>query len=69
MPATGKEDKMKNEIKRRKFFGILWKSAAGVALLNAIPLKSLFARKNEKTKLKVKIHPNAVSRNRKGLAG
>jgi len=60
---------MESKLKRRNFFGLIGKSTIGIVMLNVIPFKSLFGAGRNKEQIKVKIHPNAVSRNKKGLAG
>ncbi len=60
---------MESKLKRRSFFELIGKGAIGIMLLNAIPFKSLFAKKRNNSEIKIEIHPNAVSRNKKGLAG
>jgi len=60
---------MESNLKRRNFFGLIGKSTMGVILLNMFPFKSLFGAGRKKDNVKVKIHPEAVSRNKKGLAG
>jgi len=60
---------MESKLKRRNFFSLIGKSTIGVILINVIPFKSLFGTRPNKEVTKVKIHPDAVSRNKKGLAG
>jgi hypothetical protein len=60
---------MESNLKRRSFFSLIGKSTVGVVLLSAFPIKSIFGIGRKKNTIKVKIHPDAVSRNKKGLAG
>ncbi len=60
---------MESKLKRRSFFGLIGKSTIAVLLINLIPFKSAFGTKQNNKRIKVKIHPDAVSRNKKGLAG
>lgn len=69
MPVIDKEKQMESNLKRRNFFGLIGKSTVGVILLNMFPFKSLFSSGRKKANVHVKIHPDAVSRNKKGLAG
>jgi hypothetical protein len=58
---------MENNIERRKFFNTAGKGLAALFLFKIIPFKSLFSNKSHDSEIKVKIHPQAVKRNRKGL--
>lgn len=65
------EIKRMRAIRRRSFFSTLGKSFLGLLLLNSLPLKAvhkkeLLANEQNKKSIKVKIHPLAVKRNKKG---
>ena len=60
---------MDNKVVRRKFFNTVGKGFAALFLFKIFPFKSLFSDMSSDYELKVKIHPQAVKRNRKGLNG
>lgn len=45
------------------------KGLAAFILIKAVPFKSIFIKRKINQEVKVKIHPYAVKRNRKGLNG
>lgn len=56
-------DQINNNIGRRKFFSRVGMGALGLTLLSSFPFK-LFAKEKNMKKIKVKIHPSAVKRNK-----
>jgi len=60
---------MEYKIERRKFFNTSMKGLAAFILIKAVPFKSIFIKRKINQEVKVKIHPYAVKRNRKGLNG
>ena len=53
---------MKNNINRRKFFGLAGMAAIGTSLFANTPLKFFDRSKRIRLNKKVKIHPSAVKR-------
>ncbi len=58
---------MNIKIERRNFLGYLLKGTTAVFLLSLIPFQKHLTKRKSENKIKIKIHPLAVKRERKGL--
>ncbi len=60
---------MNSKMERRNFLGYLIKGTTAVFLTSLVPFQKLLTKRKSENKIKIKIHPLAVKRERKGLIG